>query len=325
MQLTVYENGKVAVEASTKPALQKGEVLLCVRACGICGSDVPRVFAGKSYYYPIVLGHEFSGEVTESENGAWNGKRVCVFPLLPCKECEFCKKEQWANCVHYDYYGSRRDGGMQEWIAVNEENLVELPAGVSFEAGAMIEPTAVCLHAIKKAGVQKGESIVVYGAGTIGLLCGMWAKSFGAENVYVVDIDEKKIEMAKVLGFEKYDGQAVDVAVEASGASPCLNAALNSVKAFGRVVIVGNAGADMTIKKENYAHILRKQLNIFGSWNSDFSSKINDWKESLQAIAEGKIQPEKLITHTFEFSDGDKAFEVIKNREFYNKIMVVNK
>lgn len=325
MQLTAYENGKVAVEESAKPVLSKGEVLLRVRACGICGSDVPRAFAGKSYYYPIVLGHEFSGEVVESENGEWRGKRVCVFPLLPCKECEFCKKEQWANCIRYDYYGSRRNGGMQEFLAVKEENLVELPENVSFEAGAMIEPVAVCLHTIKKANVQKGESVVVYGAGTIGLLCGMWAKSFGAETVYAVDIDEKKIEMAKALGFEKYENQAVDVAVEASGASACLNGALNAVKAFGRVAIVGNASADMTIKKENYAHILRKQLRIFGSWNSDFSSKVNDWKESLRAIEEGKIQPQKLITHTFELSESDKAFEIIKNREFYNKIMVVNK
>ena len=145
MQLMVFENGEFAVEDSAKPKVAQGEVLLRVRACGVCGSDVPRVFAQKSYYYPIVLGHEFSGDVVESQEKKWQGKRVCVFPLIPCKKCEFCEKEQWANCVHYDYYGSRRNGGMQEWLAVKEENLVELPQGVSYQAGAMVEPTAVCL------------------------------------------------------------------------------------------------------------------------------------------------------------------------------------
>ena len=324
MKITVYENGKVAVENSEKPAVQQDEVLIRVRACGICGSDVPRVFAGKSYFYPIVLGHEFSGEVVESPDGEWIGKRVSVFPLIACKECDFCAKEQWANCIKYDYYGSRRHGGLQEWLAVKKSNLVELPKNVSYNAGAMIEPTAVCLHAVKKACVRAGEKVVVYGAGTIGLLCGMWAKSFGAEAVYFVDIDENKIRTAVSLGFQKYDGQAVEIAVEASGAGACLNDALVKVKAFGRVVIVGNVGADVTVKKENYSQILRKQLSVFGSWNSDFASYANDWKESLQAISDEKIQPEKLITHVFALADGDKAFDVIKNREFYNKIMVVS-
>lgn len=323
MKITVLENGKVTLENSGKPVVEEDEALIKVRACGVCGSDVPRVFSKKSYYYPIVLGHEFSGEVMEN-GGEWQGKRVCVFPLLPCKKCAFCKKEQWANCVQYDYYGSRRDGGMQEWIAVKRENLVELPKNVSYLAGAMAEPTAVCLHAMKKAQIKAGESVVIYGAGTIGLLCGMWAKSFGAKEVYFVEIDDKKMQMAISLGFKAYQKQAVEIAVEASGAGVCLNKAFATVEALGRVIIVGNVNADMEIKKENYAQILRKQLSIYGSWNSDFSSTVNDWKESLQAIAEKKIQPEQLITHVFPLDKGDKAFEVIKNREFYNKIMVVN-
>ena len=325
MKLTIYENGTYKVEQSKKPSIQSGEVLLNVKACGVCGSDVPRVFNGKSYYYPIVLGHEFSGIVEKSEGGKLDGKRVCIFPILPCKTCDFCKKEQYANCTHYDYYGSRRDGGMQEYLLIKEENLIDLPDNVSYEAGAMIEPTAVCLHAIKKAKIQKGENVLIYGAGTIGCLCGMWAKDFGAENVYFVDIDEKKLEMIENLGFKRYNGESVEIAVEASGASICLNQAIENVQAFGRVIIVGNASADMTIKKDNYAKILRKQLVISGSWNSDYSKNVNDWKESVQAISQNRINPEALITHKFDISNGEKAFDVIKNREFYNKIMLVTK
>lgn len=323
MKLTVFENGKLAVETAEIPATQEGEVLLRVKACGICGSDVPRVFSGKSYYYPIVLGHEFSGIVEQSCGGKWNGKRVCVFPILPCKKCEYCEKEQYANCVQYDYYGSRRDGGMQDYLAVKEENLVVLPDNVSYEAGALIEPSAVCLHATKKAQIQKGESVLVYGAGTIGLLCAMWAKDFGANAVYLVDIDEQKLAMAERLGFKRYNGESVQVVFEASGANACVNQAIDKVSAFGRVVLVGNTGTDITITKENYAKILRKQITLCGSWNSDYSKTVNDWKDSVQAISEGRINPEALITHKFSLAESVNAYEVIKNREFYNKIMVV--
>ena len=323
MKICIEKGGIVQALPTEKPQRKAGEALVRIKACGICGSDVPRVFADKSYFYPIVLGHEFSGLVEESDNQALIGKKVCIFPILPCMECEFCKQEQYANCKNYDYYGSRRDGGMQDWLCVKEENLILLPDGVSYEAGAMAEPTAVCLHAVKKAKIESGESVLVYGAGTIGVLCGMWAKSFGASNVYFVDIDEQKIKMAEALGFERYEGQEVDVAIEASGASVCLSGCFSNVRAFGRVVIVGNPGGDMQIAKAEYSHILRKQLTIFGSWNSDFSTKNNDWADSLQAIGEGKIAPECLITHKFTFAEGEKAFEVIKNREFYNKIMLV--
>ena len=323
MKATVQKGGEIFIEQSDRPQKKAGEAIVRIKACGICGSDVPRVFADKSYYYPIVLGHEFSGVVEESEKPNLVGKRVAVFPLLPCKECEFCAKEQYANCVRYDYYGSRRDGGMQDWLSVKEENLVVLPDGVSYEAGAMAEPLAVCLHAVKKANIAEGESVVVYGAGTIGLLCGMWAKALGAKQAYFVDIDERKLLTAESLGFARFDGQEIEVAIEASGASACLNGCLQSVKAFGRVIIVGNASKDMCIDRANYSLILRKQLTLCGSWNSDFGSKVNDWKECLSAVAQGKIVPETLISHRFLLADTQKAFEVIKNGEFYNKIMVV--
>ena len=323
MKLTIFEDGKLAVEPTGIPTYVDGEVVVKVKACGICGSDIPRVFNGKSYYYPIVLGHEFSGVVEKGKTEKWEGKRVCVFPILPCKECEYCKKEQYANCTHYDYYGSRRDGGMQDYLVVKEENLAELPDNVSYESGAMIEPTAVCLHAAKKANIEKDESVLIYGAGTIGLLCAMWAKDFGAKDVYLVDIDEKKLLMAEELGFKRYNGERVQVVFEASGANACLNQAIDAISAFGRLIIVGNASADMTVTKENYSKILRKQLRLFGSWNSDYSQTVNDWQDSVQAISEGRIRPEALITHKFSLEQSVQAFDVIKNREFYNKIMVV--
>ena len=325
MKIRVYEGAKVVVEPTEKPTPAAGEVLVKIKACGVCGSDLHRVFAGTSYYYPIVLGHEFAGVIEESDDPGIIGKPVCAFPLLPCKKCEFCKKQAYANCINYDYYGSRRDGGMQDWLCVKKENLVFLPENVSYEAGAMVEPIAVCLHAIKKATLKAGESVLIYGAGTIGLLCGMWAKHFGAEHVYFVDIDEKKMEFAKELGFEAYGNQSVEVAVEASGAAACLNAAIENVKSFGRVIIVGHSGRDMTIRSTTYTKILRKQLSLFGTWNSDFSDCVNEWAESVDAISKGSIKPERLITHRVPLENGAEAFEITCRKEFFNKIMVVTK
>lgn len=322
-RILILKDGESRIESCGYPARQKGEAIVRVKACGVCGSDIPRIFQNRAYYYPIVIGHEFSGVAVESDDPELCGARVGVFPILPCGECEFCKKGLYANCAHYDYYGSRRDGGMQDYIAIKEENLVRLPKNVSFEAGAMLEPVSVCLHAVKKARIRSGENVVVFGAGTIGLLCAMWAKRFGANAVYVVDIDERKLEFAAELGFNAYRGERVQAAFECSGAGECVNRAIERVDAFGRIILVGNASSDVTIRSDNYAKILRKQLTICGSWNSDFSASSNDWQDGVKAIANGEIRPELLITHKFTFSEWPKAVAVMKNKAFYDKIMMV--
>lgn len=323
MKLTVYEDGRVCPKEAPVPSFLEDEVLFRVKACGICGSDLPRVFSGKAYYYPIVLGHEFSGVVEDAADSSLVGGRYCVFPILPCGKCEFCRREQYANCVHYDYYGSRRDGGMQDLLAVKKKNLVPLPTAVTFEAGAMTEPVAVCLHAVKKAGIRKGDTVLIYGAGTIGILCGMWARTMGADEILFFDVREERLAQAVSLGFSVYDGQEkADAVLEASGAGAAFSGAVRNVKAFGHIVLVGNAGRDLTLQKEDYAQILRKQLTISGSWNSDFGEKVNDWHEALAAMATGEIHPEKLITHRFPLSQGQKAFELIKEGAYYQKMIL---
>ena len=324
MRCTIQQSGDIRVEDSAEIVAEKGYCVFSVKASGICGSDIPRAFFNGAYFYPIVVGHEFSGIVKDSLNPDLIGKRACVFPILPCGTCEFCKKQQWANCKQYDYYGSRRDGGMQSELLMKETNLVFLPDNVSYEAGAMIEPTAVCLHAIKKAEITNESAVLVYGAGTIGLLSAMWARVLGAKSVYVSDIDPRRCELAEKLGFPKYNGETVNTIVEASGSAIALNDAISRCEAFGRIVLVGHGKNDVSIEHDRFVQILRKQLTLIGSWNSDFSDTVNDWMESVQAIAEGKIQPEVLITHKIPLSEGDRAFKIAGNREeFSNKIMVV--
>ena len=295
-----------------------------VKACGICGSDIPRVFSGASYFYPIVLGHEFSGIVKESTNPNLVGKRACVFPILPCGECEFCQKQQWANCVNYDYYGSRRDGGMQSELLIKESNLIFLPDNVSYESGAMIEPTAVCLHAVKKANINENSSVLIYGVGTIGLLCGMWSKAFGAKHIFFSDPDNQRCNMAEKLGFSIYNNEQIDTVFEASGATAALKDAISRCKAFGTIILLGHSKKDVTIEHELFVQILRKQLTLNGSWNSDFNDQNNDWIDSIEAISQEKISPEVLITHKIPLEKADYAFKIIgDSKELYNKIMVV--
>lgn len=324
MKCIIQNNGNIVIQKSDIYSATEGECLFEVKASGICGSDIPRAFSNGAYFYPIVVGHEFSGIVKDSMNRDLVGKRACVFPILPCGKCKFCQDQQWSSCINYDYYGSRRDGGMQSELLVKESNLVFLPDRVSYEAGAMIEPMAVCLHAIKKANISSSSSVLVYGAGTIGLLSAMWARAFGAKSIFVYDVDKSRLGFAERLGFQAYLNEPVDVVIEASGSDAALNDAIINCEAFGKIILIGHGKKDTCIKHDVFAKILRKQLTLMGSWNSDFSNVANDWAESVQAIAKGIIDPETLITHKIPLNKADEAFKIsIDRNEFSNKVMVV--
>lgn len=209
------------------PALGSGEVLVAVRAAGICGSDIPRIYRTGAHRHPLIPGHEFSGEVVElGENvdRSWLGKRVGVFPLIPCRSCEPCRRKQYEMCRNYDYLGSRRDGGFAEYVAVPVWNLLTLPQSVSYEEAAMLEPMAVAVHAMRRmlsesdiwisengkragfAGEAEAEkkagniSVAVCGLGTIGLLLLMFLKEAGVREVYAVGNKDFQKEMAEKLG-----------------------------------------------------------------------------------------------------------------------------
>ena len=159
--------GDLRYEEVPRPERKPGEVLLKIKAVGICGSDIPRVFIKGTYHFPTIIGHEVAGEIVEAEDSELVGKGASVFPLLPCGKCSACQEEQYARCSDYDYYGSRRDGAMAEYIAVKQENLCLLPKEVTYEEAAMSEPATVALHAFHKSGVGQGETLLIYGIGAI--------------------------------------------------------------------------------------------------------------------------------------------------------------
>ncbi len=140
-------------ESVDKPQLSDQEVLVAVKAAGICGSDIPRIYQAGAHRHPLILGHEFSGVVEKIGAGVepfWEGKRVGIFPLIPCGSCLPCSRQQYEMCRSYSYLGSRRDGGFAQYAVVPKENLISLPDGVTYEEAAMLEPMAVAVHAMRR-------------------------------------------------------------------------------------------------------------------------------------------------------------------------------
>lgn len=320
--------GDLRYEDVPMPVAGPGEVLLRVRAAGICGSDLPRVFEKGTYHFPTIPGHEFAGEIVESrEDPSLVGRHAAVFPLLPCRSCPPCEVGEFANCLHYDYYGSRRDGGFAEYIAIDRRNLILLPDSLSFACASLCEPGAVARAAIRRLDVQLGDLAVIWGAGPIGLIAAQWARESGAGCVRVVDISPEKLAFAKQFGFEPYDPDRdgpVDCALEGTGASAALNTLVTSMKAHGRVVLMGNPARNMDLAQSTYSQILRRELLLRGTWNSSFNKSVNDWTATVDAMASGKIKYEELITHRYSLDQCCEAFEMMRSRrEFYTKVTFI--
>lgn len=333
------------LEEKMTPEIGPGQVLVQVRAAGICGSDIPRIFQTGTYSFPMVPGHEFSGVVTEVAAQAdknWLGRPVGIFPLIPCGECVPCRQKTYELCRHYSYLGSRTDGGFAEYVAVPQENLVALPEGVSFEAAAMLEPMAVAVHAMRLAQVKPGQVVVIYGMGTIGLLLTMFLKEAGVERVMVAGNKNQQRRFAAMLGIEAEDfcdtrtqelgswlrertnGAGADVFFECIGKSNTIAEAIDLTAPMGTVQLVGNPCGDVELNKAVYWKILRNQLTIKGSWNSSFThEETDDWHYVLQRLAEKRIEPEKLITHFLLFEELHQGLEIMRDkREEYVKMMV---
>lgn len=336
--------GQLVYKDVETPKPQKGEVLLKVRACGICSSDIDRVFKTGTYHFPTIPGHEFAGEIVEVGEGvdaSLIGTRAAVFPLLPCFECDSCKQELYVHCSHYSYFGSRQDGAFAEYLAVPVWNIVPFDESISFTEAALCEPTAVAMHACDKANRIEGADVAVIGSGTIGIIIALRAKQLGAKSVTLVGTRERKLTFARELGIEHTvnsserivheavseltDGKGADVTFECVGTSGSLESAILATAKSGQVVIVGNPAGDMTLPRNSYWKILRNELTLTGMWNSSYNSHTNDWATALEFMARPDIDLSKLITHTFDLSEHEAAFNALRDRDTFTiKVMLTN-
>lgn len=344
MKAYVLEDiGQLVYKEVPTPQIHEDEALVQVVNAGICGSDLPRIFKTGTYHFPTIPGHEFAGVVRQAgslENHHLIGKRVGVFPLMPCMRCEQCKRKAYEMCQSYNYLGSRTDGGFAEYVAVPVWNLIELPVSVSFEDAAMLEPACVALHAIRQAVMKDVASAAVYGCGTIGALVIQWLASMGVKELYAIGTREEQRHL--ISGFadcgfsncheespvdwimERTHGLGVDIVFECVGVKDSINNAVGSTKAGGQIVFVGNPAGDIAIEKQVYWRILRRQLTIHGTWNSSFvKEKEDDWHLAIDAIQEGKIKPSKQITQRFSFDLLQEGLSVMQDKAvFSNKVMI---
>lgn len=341
--LVVEAPGQFGVQEVPKPSLREGCVLLRVKACGVCGSDFSRIFGHGAHRLPLIPGHEFSGVVEELAEGVdekWQGKRVAVFPLIPCRRCAMCSVGEYAQCAAYDYLGSRSDGAFAEYVVVPTWNLLPIPDQVSFEEAAMMEPAAVALHALRLGGLTGGMSVVIFGAGPIGLLLAHWAKALGCTTVCLVDIDPLRLDYAKCLGFfDLFDaredgivsrlldktGGGADLVIEGSGSSAAFEQTMQAARPFGTVVLMGNPLGEMKLSQQAYWAIMRKQLHVRGTWNSSYGeSSHNDWATTLDFLAAKKLCVCHLVTHRPTLEELPTLLKSVVTREVFTcKVMAL--
>jgi len=308
-------------------------LLIRVAYAGICNSDIPRGFGGGAYHYPLIMGHEFSGTVAESfaSRRFAAGDRVAVYPLLPCHHCEPCQSGSYAQCLDYDYFGSRRDGGFAEYLYVPEENLVPLPAHVDLLHAALTEPGAVALHGVSHLDVHPGDTAVVIGFGPIGCMVAQWFRIRGCTRVFAVDIDSDKLKLAEEMGFipvnsrnqdpvaaiyQGTGGRGADQVAEACGRPETFLQAVNSAGRLAKVLFLGNIHGRFAIGEKDFSAILRKELTIFGTWNSSIVPRgHNEWTTVLENM-DRNLQVAPLLSHTPELEEGPEIFTKLEQGSF---------
>lgn len=348
--------GDIRYEDVDIPAPAENEVRIRVKAAGICGSDIPRIYEMGAHKMPLIPGHEFSGVVEgigKETQQRWLGKRVAVYPKIPCGKCRSCLGNMPDMCLDYDYIGSRRDGAFAEYMTAPMANLLILPDSVSFEEAAMLEPFAVAADAVRT-GVMglnntlaHDKPVAVCGLGTIGVMAVMLLLEAGFKNVYVIGNKASQKKRICSLGipeegfFDSTKGNASEWLKEASdggvqayfecvGKNECILYGLEATAPGGRMVLVGNPHSDMNFSRETYWLILRKQLHICGIWNSHFAQDVHpdlepdDWNYVLQRITDKRLKPEELITHRFKLKELEQGLRIMKDKkEDYCKVMAL--
>lgn len=307
----LYEPGDIRVHEVDVPAIGPTDLLVEVAACGVCGSDIPRMNTTGAYYAPIICGHEFSGHVVDAGadvTGFSQGDLVSVPPLLPCRKCESCREGHFSLCEDYDYFGSRRDGAYAQFVNVPADNALLMPKGLDPRAAAMIDPSAIALHAIWKTGLHEGQRVAVLGAGPIGLFAIEWAKLLGAGEVLSLDVSEEKAAMARQAGADltaitaesalDQAGKGFDVIIETAGVPPTIALTPNLLARHGHASFIGIPHNPIEFDKKTFSNFLRREASLHGSWNS-FSAPFpgKEWTDSADRLADGSLGWEFMITH----------------------------
>ncbi|WRS28631.1 galactitol-1-phosphate 5-dehydrogenase [Oscillospiraceae bacterium MB08-C2-2] len=341
----LYANEDIRYEGFPDPELQPGTVKVRVRATGICGSDVPRVLHSGAHFYPVVLGHEFAGDVTEVADdvtGLQPGDTVSGAPLVPCLRCGDCQQGNYALCRHYSFIGSRQQGSFAEYVVIPAVNAVKYDPSIPYTQAAMFEPSTVALHGLLCNNYKGGGCVAVLGGGTIGLFTMQWAKIYGAKKVVVFDIDPGRLELAKRLGADETINTREEGFIEKSlalaeggyhyvfetaGHPATMKMAFELAGNKAHVCFIGTPHVELTFTPALWEKMNRKEFFLTGSWMSysaPFPGK--EWELTAHYFATGQLKFDPaLIYKTFPLSDAAKAFALYRDpSQVHGKVMLVN-
>lgn len=313
-----------------KPVPGKNEVLIQVKACAVCGSDVHGMDGSTGRRQPpIIMGHEASGIIELCGEGVANhkvGDRVTFDSTIYCNECDACKSGNVNMCenrrvlgVSCDTY--RMNGAFAEYIVVPEHVLYRLPENLTYEQASMVEPLAIAYHGATRCPAPAGGTALVVGVGTIGLLLVQVLKSMGVGTVIAVDLDDERLRIAKESGADcvlksatveqilqhTNNNAGVDAAYDATGISATANLCIQSTKLGGKIVLVGNLAKTIEFPLQ---WVVTREQSIFGSCAS-----AGEYKQCLDLIASGKVNVDKMISRTVKLSDGHEWMNRIYNKE----------
>lgn len=336
--------GDLRFEKVDRPVPGEGEVLVQVKAAGICGSDIPRVYQNGAHVHPLIPGHEFSGVAVETGRGvdnSWPGQRVGVFPLIPCQSCAPCRQRHYELCRNYGYIGSRRNGAFAEYVTVPAWNLLRLPKKVTYEEAAMLEPMSVAVHAMRRVRPSAEDTVAVCGLGTIGMLLVMFLLEAGIRKLLLIGNKEFQRQTVLRLGIpeaaycdsrqqdvsawlqERTGGMGTDVFFECVGRNETCLLGIRNTAPLGRVMLVGNPFGDMHLPQAVYWKILRNQLTVTGTWNSSFLQEPeDDWNYVLERLEGRRIAPAWLITHRLPLEELERGLKIMRDKTGdYGKVM----
>jgi L-iditol 2-dehydrogenase len=333
MQALVLENVlDLQMRDAPEPALGSQDVLIQVKACGICGSDVHGYDGSTGRRIPpLIMGHEAAGVVARigaKVNSVSVGERVTFDSTVSCGKCSFCQRGDVNLCDHRQVLGVscgdyRRNGAFAEYVSVPQHIVYSLPESFAYEKAALIEAVSIAVHAAKITGIQPGSSAVVIGSGMIGLLAIQAFRVFGCTKIIAVDLEESKLALARSLGADETflatnpellaklksatGGHGPDIAVEVVGAQKSVRTAIESVRRGGTVTLIGNLATSVEIPLQI---VVTRQLRLLGSCAS-----AGEYSECIKLMESGAIDVDPLISAVAPLHEGAEWFSRLYARE----------
>jgi 2-desacetyl-2-hydroxyethyl bacteriochlorophyllide A dehydrogenase len=311
------------IDDAPVPAPGPDEVLVQVKAVGICGSDL-HILAGEfpPTPYPITPGHEFAGVVSELGADASRlsvGDRVAVDPSLFCARCRYCRIGRGNLCANWEAIGDTVDGAFAEYVVVPEANAYHLPKHLSFAGGALVEPISCVVHGLHRLAIRAGSDLLIVGGGTIGLSLLQTAARSGATRVDVADVESSRLERALSLGAssvaaspaELVDqrGYGYEYVIDATGVPAAAQAGLNALDRGGTLLIFGVAPEDGTLVLSPF-RVYNDEQTILGSM-----AVLNSFGPALNMLAAGAVDVERMVTHQFSLDEFDEALATMRRRD----------